>query len=146
MSQTSPENTQRADYQSIFDSALQAYKKRTGKDLPSNQLFRRLESCVSPDDIITLLRHQIPAFDQSGSSNDGLTRWLDPTVKVINAFSATLGDTITLVSLTPDGLTRPESAYIQTYPPAGVIFTGIGILLSVSTISLSIPFADLFLL
>jgi len=100
MPQSSPDIPSRANYQTIFDSALQAYKKKTGKDLPSTPLFRRLETCRSSDDVIATLRQQVPAFDQSGSSNDGLTRWLDPTVKVVNAFSATIGGAVALVSLT----------------------------------------------
>jgi hypothetical protein len=102
MPQTSTEISPRANYQSIFDTALRAYNKKTGKDLFSNPLCRRFEACGSPDDIITILRQQIPGFDQSagGSSGDSrLTRWLDPTVKVINAFSTTIGGIVALVSL-----------------------------------------------
>jgi hypothetical protein len=102
MSQSSPEASSCVNYNTIFDSALQAYKAKTGKDLSSNPLFHRLETCRSPDDIITILRQQIPGVDQSASGNsDGrLTGWLDSTVKVINAFSTTIGGTVTLVSLT----------------------------------------------
>jgi len=110
MPQISPE---KANYQSIFDSALQEYENKTRKDPSSHPLFRRLESCDSPDDIITILRQQIPGFDQSagGSSDDRLTRWLDPTVKVINAFSATIGNAVSLVSLAANEVTRLGSAH-----------------------------------
>lgn len=101
MSQTSCENPAHATYQSIFDSALQEYTKKTKKDLSSNPLFPKLQSCGSPDDIIIILRQQIPGSDQSAStsSDDRLTRWLDPTVKVINAFSVTIGGAVALVCL-----------------------------------------------
>jgi len=105
-----PDIPPRANYQPIFDSALQAYKKKTGKDLPTTPLFRRLETCRSSDDVISALRQQVPAFDQSGSSNDVLTSWLDPTVKVVNAFSATIGGAVALVSLTEYGIIHPESS------------------------------------
>jgi hypothetical protein len=97
-----------ANYQTIFDSALQAYIKKTGKDLSTDPLFHRLESCSSPDDIITILRQQIPEFDQSTSQSscDRLTKWLDPTVKVINAFSTTIGSAAGLVGPTTYGVTR----------------------------------------
>ena len=137
MPQSSPEASPHVNYESIFDSALQTYKTKTGKDLSSNPLFHRLESCSSPDDIITILRQQIPGPDQSasGSSDGRLTRWLDPTVKVINAFSETIGGTVALVSLT-EYADSPRIftpvIILQAYPPGGVIFTGIGILLSVS--------------
>jgi len=95
MSQTSSEIPSHANYRLIFDRTLQAYRKKTGKDLPTTPLFHTLETCRSSDEVIVILRQQVPAFDQSGSSNDGLTRWLEPTVKVVNVFSAT----IALVSL-----------------------------------------------
>jgi hypothetical protein len=112
MPRTHAESSARANYQSIIDNALQEYEKKTRQDLSSNPLFRRLQSCHSPDDIIAILRQQISRFDQSanGSSGDRLTRWLDPTVKVINAFSATMGGTVALVGPTAYGVTRPESA------------------------------------
>ena len=102
MPRSSPEASPCVNYKSIFDSALQAYKTKTGKDLSLNPLFHRLETCSSPDDITTVLRQQIPGADQSasGNSDSRLTRWLNPTVKVINAFSAAIGGTVTLVSLT----------------------------------------------
>jgi hypothetical protein len=106
-----PQDYARANYLSIFDGALQEYKRKTGKDICSNPLFDKLQSCSSPDDIIAMLRQQIPAFDQSASwsSDDRLTRWLDPTVQVISAFSATIGAGVALVSPTPYEVIRPES-------------------------------------
>jgi len=111
MPQASPDIPSHANYQTIFDSALQSYKKKTGKDLPSTPLFRTLEACRSSDDVITALRQQVPALDQSGSSDDRLTRWLDPTVKVINAFSATIGGAVALVSPPEYGMIHPESSH-----------------------------------
>ena len=113
MPQTPPKNPASTNYQSIFDGALQEYKRKTRKDLSSDPLFHRLQSCASPNDIITILRQQIPGFDQSasGSNNDRLTRWLDPTVKVISAFSVTIGDAVALVSFTAYEMTCPDSAH-----------------------------------
>ena len=101
-----------SNYQSIFDSALESYEKKTGKDLTSNPLFRKIEACNSPDDVITLLREQISGFDRSrsGSDSERLTKWLDPTVNVINSFSGTIGDSVSLVGPRIfDLVTRPES-------------------------------------
>jgi hypothetical protein len=110
MLETPPENSARTTYQSIFDSALQEYTKQTRKDLSSEPLLHNLQSCDSLDDIITILRQQIPGSGQSagGSSDDRLTRWLDPTVKVINAFSATIGGAVALVGPSAYEVTRPE--------------------------------------
>ncbi|KAF8469853.1 hypothetical protein DFH94DRAFT_847724 [Russula ochroleuca] len=113
MPQTSLEVASHFNYQSIFDSALEEYKSKTGKDLTEDPLLRSLETCDTPDAVLTILRAQILGPGPSQSSHDKLTTWLDPTVNVINAFSATIGGGVGLA-----------------YPPAGVIFTGIGVLLS----------------
>jgi hypothetical protein len=104
MSQTSQaptgQSASQSKYRSIFDSALKAYEANTGKDLSLDPLLCRLETCDSPDDILVLLRQQIPGIHQSRSSDDGLTRWLNPTVNVINSFSAAVGGAVGLVSPT----------------------------------------------
>ena len=128
------EDTSRFKYQSIFDSALEGYKRKTRKDLTKDPLLRSLEACNSPDAVLTLLRAQILAPGQSQSSSDKLTTWLDPAVNVINAFSATIGGGVGLVSLMKIEVINPDlpaDSYLEAYPPAGVIFTGIGVLLSV---------------
>jgi hypothetical protein len=99
MSQTSPEAASRFNYQTIFDSALEAYKRKTGTDLTKDPLLRSLETCDSADAVLTLLRAQILGPGPSQSNRDNLTTWLDPTVNVINAFSATVGGGIGLVGL-----------------------------------------------
>ena len=100
MPRTPPEAPSRSNYQSIFDSALEAYKRKTGKDLTKDPLLRSIETCQSPDAVLTILRAQILGSGQSQSSRDKLTTWLDPTVNVINAFSASIGGGVGLVSLT----------------------------------------------
>ena len=96
MSHNLPQTSSSANYQLIFDNALEAYKKKTGNDLPSDPLLRRLESCNSPDAVLDVLREQIPAFDQSGSR---LTTWVKPTISVLYTFSSTIGDAVSLVSM-----------------------------------------------
>ena len=93
------EAASRSNYQSIFDSALERYKGKTGKDLTKDPLLRSLETCNSPDAVLAVLRAQLLGPGQSQSSDDKLTTWLDPTVNVINAFSATIGGGVGLVSL-----------------------------------------------
>jgi len=99
MSQKLPETSSTSSYQVIFDDVLKTYKNKTGNDLPSDPLIRRLESCNSPDAVLDLLRGQIPGFNQSGSSHDQSMKWLDPTVNVLYAFSSTIGGAVSLVSL-----------------------------------------------
>src|SRR6266581_4691320 len=55
-------------------------RKKTGKDLASDPLLRRLESCSSPDTVLDVLREKIPGFDQSRST---LTTWVKPTINVM---------------------------------------------------------------
>ena len=99
MSQSRLITTPSSRYQAIFDYALETYRKRTGEDLISHPLHAKLESCHSPADILTVLRQQLPVLDPPGIVNDRLTTLLDSTVTVLNAFSATIGGTIGLVSL-----------------------------------------------
>ena len=95
---TTPEAASRSNYQSIFDGTLEAYQRKTGKDLTKDPLLRSLDTCNSPDAVLTILRAQIVGPGQYGSS-DKFTEWLIPTVKVINAFSETFGAAVALVSL-----------------------------------------------
>ena len=73
----------------IFDNALKAYKRRTKKDLLTHPLADRLEACDSASSILTVLREYIQELNGSQRSD---TRWLDPTVNVLHAFSETLGE------------------------------------------------------
>lgn len=133
--QTSSEPTLRAKYQAVFDSALNSYEKKTGKVLSSNPLRRKLETCHSPNDIVTALGQQIPASHQSRSNDDVRTKWLTPTVNVINAFSVTISRAVGLVSY-KRWLTHFRICtlmfILQAYGPAGLIFTAIGVLLAVN--------------
>ncbi|KAH9026696.1 hypothetical protein EDB83DRAFT_2526632 [Lactarius deliciosus] len=76
----------------IFRAAVKAYEKRTKTDIAKHPLAAQLKSCDDPD--------------------EKLTKWLDPTVNVLHAFSETIGNAVGLA-----------------FPPATVIFTGIGVLL-----------------
>jgi hypothetical protein len=110
MSQTSPSIVSPSNYQGIFDNALQAYKRKTGKDLTSDPLLHSLETCHSPDAVLDLLRAQIVEPGQPQSSGNKFTAWLDPTVNVLSAFSATIGGFVGLVSFKEFEMTRPKFA------------------------------------
>ena len=99
MSQASPSVASTSNYQAIFDNALRAYKRKTGKDLTSDPLLHTLETCNSPDAVLDILRAQILEPGQPRSSSNKFTAWLDPTVNVLNAFSGTIGGFVGLVSL-----------------------------------------------
>ncbi|KAH9055258.1 hypothetical protein EDB87DRAFT_1642436 [Lactarius vividus] len=101
-----------SNFQSILLASLRAYEKQTKKDLLSHPLAARLSSCDSPAAILTVLQDQVQDFEQSRSVDERLTKWLDPTINVLYAFSATLGEGVGLV-----------------FSPAKVIFAGAGVLL-----------------
>jgi hypothetical protein len=107
MSQNSPTANSSSNYQVIFDNALKAYRTKTGKDLKSDPLLRSLETCNSPEAVLVLLRRQIPGVDQSGSSDERLTRWVNPVVNVLYNFAETIGGAVGLVSLDKFILPRP---------------------------------------
>jgi len=105
MSSTHATTTSHSNFDSIFNAALDAYKRQTRRDLTSHPLLSRLQSCDSPDAILTVLREQIPPFarfrSQPQSGDDGLSKWLVPTVNVLYAFSATLGEGVSTVNISP---------------------------------------------
>jgi hypothetical protein len=92
-------DTSQSNFVSIFNASLETYKRKTKNDLASHPLLPSLQSCDSPEAILTVLREQIPAFGQSQNSDDGLTKWVAPTVNVLYAFSATLGQGVGLVNI-----------------------------------------------
>jgi hypothetical protein len=99
MSQTLVTTSSSSNYQTIFDNAIEAYKKKTKKDLRSHPLLTKLETCNSPDAVLTLLREQIPALGQSRNVDDKLAKWLNPTVNVLYTFSGAIGGGTGLVNI-----------------------------------------------
>ncbi|KAI9432782.1 hypothetical protein H4582DRAFT_2132092, partial [Lactarius indigo] len=104
--------TSSTNFETIFGAALEVYRNQTKNDIASHPLAVQLQSCDSPSAILAILRAQVQAFDRSQSADERFTKWLDPTVNVLYAFSATLGEGVGLA-----------------FPPAKTIFTGIGVLL-----------------
>ena len=85
-------------FQEIFDAALQSYRKQTKKDLSAHPLASQLRSCDSTSAIIAVLEDQVREFDKSRSGDERLTKWLNPTVNVLYAFSAAVSGGVSLVS------------------------------------------------
>jgi hypothetical protein len=79
-----------SNFRLIINNALEAYKKRTKNDLLAHPLAHQLQACDSPGAILAILQQQVQGLNQSGS-DDRWTKWLDPTVNVLFAFSTTLG-------------------------------------------------------
>ena len=87
------------NFQHIFDNALRAYKSQTKNDLLSHPLAAQLQACQSPNSILVVLQQQVQELNQSQISDHRLTKWLDPTINVLYAFSETIGEGVSLVRL-----------------------------------------------
>jgi hypothetical protein len=97
MSHTRPTSTSSSNFQLIFNNALKTYEKRTKKDLLAHPLAVQLQDCDSHSTILIVLQQQVQELNQSQTSDERLTKWLDPTVKVLYTLSETLGEGVSLV-------------------------------------------------
>jgi hypothetical protein len=98
MSTVPSTSTSHSNFAPIFNAALETYKRKTKKDLAKHPLLPRLQSCEFPEAILNVLQEQVPASRQSQNSDNGLTKWVTPTVNVLYSFSAALGDVAGLVN------------------------------------------------
>ncbi|KAF8264693.1 hypothetical protein EI94DRAFT_1703027 [Lactarius quietus] len=105
-------STSTPKFQLILDKALSEYKKKTKKDLITDPLAEEIRGCDSPEAILAVLRRNANDLNQSHCCDERLTKWLTPTVNVLNALSATVGQGVGIV-----------------FPPTQIIFSGINILL-----------------
>jgi hypothetical protein len=98
------------NFRSVFDTALNQYKKKTKNDLVAHQLTARLESCSSPSAILAVLNEQygVQEFIQSQRDDERPKQLLNATANVLCAFSAAIGQGVGLVN------TRISS--VQLYP------------------------------
>jgi len=97
MSHTQPAASSSSTFQPIFNNALKAYERRTKKDLLAHPLAAQLQACDSPSSILAVLQQQVQELDRSQTSDGRLTKWLDPTVNILYALNATLGEGVGLV-------------------------------------------------
>jgi hypothetical protein len=86
-----------------FNNALQAYERQTNIYLFAHPLAAQLQSCDTPSATLALLQEQVRDGD------DIWTRWLDPTVKVLDSLSMALGERVNLVCLETSTFTRSVS-------------------------------------
>ncbi|KAH9170737.1 hypothetical protein EDB89DRAFT_2243936 [Lactarius sanguifluus] len=112
MSQVPSTSASSINFETVFTAALEAYKRQTKRDIASHPLAAQLQSCDSPSAILAVLRTQVQTFDRSHTADERWTKWLDPTVNVLYAFSVALGNGVGLM-----------------FPPSNAIFSGIGVLL-----------------
>jgi hypothetical protein len=98
MSTVPSSSTSQSNFLSIFNAALESYKRKTKNDLASHPLLPSLQSCDSPEAVLSVLREQVPTFSQSLDGDDGFTKWVTPTVNVLHSFTGTIGQGVGLVN------------------------------------------------
>ena len=131
MSTVPSASTTHSNFVYIFNAALETYKRRTKNDLVAHPLLPSLQSCDSPEAILIVLQEQIPAFNKS-KNGDNATKWVTPTVNVLYSFSAAIGGGFGLVNIRSfPGKNFSSNIAFQAFPPANIIFAGIGVLLLV---------------
>ena len=112
MSHTRTTSTSSSNFQLIFNHALKAYERRTKKDLLAHPLVTQLQNCDSHGSILIVLQRQVQELNRSQTSDERLTKWLDPTVKVLYTLSATLGEGVSLVCPLMSKCPRPAFSYL----------------------------------
>ncbi|KAN0141883.1 hypothetical protein V8E53_000345 [Lactarius tabidus] len=106
-------STPSSNFNSILDAALNEYQKKTGRGLLEHPLAEQVKRCDSIGAISAILQGQAKEFQQFRDGDQRLMKWINPIVDVISTFSETLGGVTSIA-----------------FPPAGTVFTGIGVLLS----------------
>ena len=101
MSKTTTTADTSSRFQALFQTALKSYQnlKQTKADLLAHPLLFQLQSCDSTAAIVAILQGQVRDLDRSLSGDERLTKWLNPTVNVLSAFSATVSGGVSLVLL-----------------------------------------------
>ncbi|KAI9431770.1 hypothetical protein H4582DRAFT_2132667, partial [Lactarius indigo] len=100
------------NFHPIFEKALKEYKKKTGKEISTHPLAEEINGCSSIEAVLTVLQGKANELNQSQTSDERLTKWLTPTVNVLDALSSTLGEGVGTV-----------------FPPTKIIFSAMSILL-----------------
>ena len=93
-----PSSSSTPNFQPIFEKALQEYKKTTGNDLTTQPLAAEIKGCDSPQAVLAVLESKANELNRSRSRDERLIKWLNPTVNILSALSAILGQGAGLVS------------------------------------------------
>jgi hypothetical protein len=96
MSSTGNTITPHSNFQLIID-ALADYANQTGTDLSQNPFAEKIRHLNSPDAVLELLQEREKAFQEYRNANRGLIDRLSPAIRVLHAFSSTLGEALSFV-------------------------------------------------
>ena len=75
-------------FRTLFDSALRAYKEKTGITLAEHSLAMQLQSCTSVESITSLIQDQIRTSSDSGGA-DRIMNSIGSTISILSTVSAT---------------------------------------------------------
>jgi len=88
---------------------LQAYENKTKNKLLTHPLAAQLQSCDSPTTVLSVLQDLIQQLERRRSRGERIRNLLNPTVHVLFAFSATLGEAVGLVGFKRVSSQKPRS-------------------------------------
>jgi hypothetical protein len=126
--------TSSSNFQSIFDTALSDYAKKTGIDLATHPFCQTLQSCNSPNGILDLLDEKSKKFQAYRDGNRKLIDFLKPVVQLLHTVSGILGGVAALVSLLVVMIylvASLPSCFQVPFPPTQAILVSIDVLLTV---------------
>ncbi|KAI9460274.1 hypothetical protein F5148DRAFT_268232 [Russula earlei] len=98
-------------FTAIFNAASNEYQRLTGQSLDSHPFAAQLEACESPEAVSNILRAQTQAFNKDKEGDKKLMTWLDPTIRIMFAFSYSIANLVGV-----------------PFPPARGIFIGFVVL------------------
>ena len=116
--------------QALFESALQAYKKRTGITLAEHPLTVQLESFHTVEDINSLLKRRADAVSDFQAS-ERIINSLRNTISILTPLSVSVG---LVRQKTPMTCFTSDRSFMQTFPPTKAIQAGLAILLDVRAV------------
>ena len=119
--QATPSTSSNSNIQ-LITNALADYAKITGVDISKNPFAAAIEQSNTPEAILELLQEREKAFKEFRDNDRRLINYLNPAVKVIQAFSGILGEAVTLVSDEPQRL----SSYSLILTSSGTLPTSEG--------------------
>lgn len=97
MSSPTEEATSTFNFQLIIE-AFADYAELTGIDLSKSSFAEKLERSNSPHSILEMLQERENNFKEYRDQNRRLISCITPVVEVLHAFSAVLGEAVSLVS------------------------------------------------
>jgi fungal STAND N-terminal Goodbye domain len=102
------DQSESTSFRALFESAFQAYEKKTGITLAEHPLAMQLQSCHSVESMTALVQDQASAFNEF-RGKDRVTKSLKSTLSILIKLSATasLGSAVGLVCRKgPDGVSH----------------------------------------